>query len=154
MWQTRGIIASSVAVDSTGNIYVSDVFNHRIQVFLPDTDGDGVLDPNDNCPMNHNPDQADADSDGIGDACEPKITCQELTATIVGAAENDTIGGTSEPDVIYGLGGDGTIKGIDGDDVICGGDGNDKLDGDTGNDKLDGGNGMDECAGGPGGDTH
>ncbi|WP_242094585.1 MopE-related protein, partial [Aestuariivivens sediminicola] len=35
-----------------------------------DTDGDGVADCIDNCPSVANPDQADADIDGIGDACE------------------------------------------------------------------------------------
>jgi hypothetical protein len=36
----------------------------------PDPDGDGVPNPSDNCPSVSNPDQADADQDGIGDACE------------------------------------------------------------------------------------
>lgn len=35
-----------------------------------DTDADGVLDDNDNCIDDANADQADADADGIGDACE------------------------------------------------------------------------------------
>ena len=35
-----------------------------------DRDGDGVLDGADNCPDNANPDQADGDKDGVGDACE------------------------------------------------------------------------------------
>jgi hypothetical protein len=37
-----------------------------------DTDGDGVTDSRDNCPINQNPDQSDIDNDGIGDACEQK----------------------------------------------------------------------------------
>jgi len=35
-----------------------------------DTDGDGVNDGNDNCPLDSNPDQDDFDTDGIGDACD------------------------------------------------------------------------------------
>ena len=37
----------------------------------PDTDGDGILDASDNCPLVANPSQADRDGDGIGDACDP-----------------------------------------------------------------------------------
>jgi hypothetical protein len=36
----------------------------------PDDDGDGVPEAQDNCPGVTNPTQADADSDGVGDACE------------------------------------------------------------------------------------
>lgn len=36
-----------------------------------DADGDGVGDDCDNCPDAYNPDQADANLDGIGDACNP-----------------------------------------------------------------------------------
>jgi len=35
-----------------------------------DTDGDGVLDSADNCPLIGNADQADTDDDGAGDACD------------------------------------------------------------------------------------
>jgi hypothetical protein len=35
-----------------------------------DTDGDGVLDRNDNCVDAWNPDQLDYDGDGLGDACD------------------------------------------------------------------------------------
>ena len=34
-----------------------------------DTDGDGVVDVCDNCPQVSNPDQADCNGDGIGEAC-------------------------------------------------------------------------------------
>jgi hypothetical protein len=37
----------------------------------PDSDGDGIADPQDNCPATPNQDQADADGDLEGDACDP-----------------------------------------------------------------------------------
>jgi hypothetical protein len=37
-----------------------------------DTDGDGIKDSLDNCPTVYNPDQADFDNDGRGDACDYK----------------------------------------------------------------------------------
>jgi hypothetical protein len=35
-----------------------------------DADGDGIPDAKDNCPLVANPDQADCDNDGIGNACQ------------------------------------------------------------------------------------
>lgn len=45
----------------------SDLFS---DVGVLDTDGDGILDDEDNCPAVANADQADADEDGVGDACD------------------------------------------------------------------------------------
>src|SRR5581483_5894066 len=41
------------------------------QFTTDDHDGDGVPDGLDNCPAVPNPDQADSDGDGVGDACQP-----------------------------------------------------------------------------------
>jgi Thrombospondin type 3 repeat len=43
-----------------------------------DTDGDGVPDSEDNCPNDANPDQADADQDGLGNACDSNSYAPEL----------------------------------------------------------------------------
>jgi len=48
---------------------------------LSDTDSDGIPDVSDNCPTIYNPDQADSDHNGVGDACEPTlITLVSFTA--------------------------------------------------------------------------
>jgi hypothetical protein len=38
---------------------------------VSDVDGDGTADASDNCVQTYNPDQADADGDGVGNACDP-----------------------------------------------------------------------------------
>ncbi len=55
-----------------------------------DTDGDGVGDNGDNCPDAANPDQADRDANGRGDACDapppnPKPTTGDLARELVAA---------------------------------------------------------------------
>ncbi|MBL9024382.1 MAG: hypothetical protein JNL21_19460 [Myxococcales bacterium] len=40
-----------------------------------DQDHDGLVNNDDNCPRVPNPDQADADADGLGDACAPPSVC-------------------------------------------------------------------------------
>jgi hypothetical protein len=43
-------------------------------LLLNDSDNDGVLDKDDNCPSNPNENQLDSDSDGVGDVCDNCIT--------------------------------------------------------------------------------
>ncbi len=53
---------------------IDQSFNLSLSLPLAlDTDGDGVPDSQDNCPTVSNPDQADANNDGTGDACEPAL---------------------------------------------------------------------------------
>ncbi len=65
-------------------------------VALPgDQDGDGVADADDNCPDDANADQADADSDGTGDACEAGPTASDGTVEV--SLNADSPGETTIP---------------------------------------------------------
>jgi hypothetical protein len=57
-----------------------------IVLFGVDSDADGVLDYEDNCPCVYNPGQADADGDGVGDACEEVPPVPEFPLVFVSAA--------------------------------------------------------------------
>lgn len=46
-----------------------------------DSDGDGILNEDDNCPDVANPDQADEDGDGTGDACETVVRPDECVSS-------------------------------------------------------------------------
>jgi hypothetical protein len=46
-------------------------FDEAAGGYREDTDADGLADIADNCPNDANPDQADNESDGIGDVCDP-----------------------------------------------------------------------------------
>ncbi len=54
------------AVDHSGNTHHG---NFQVTVILTDNDFDGVRNSADNCPEVYNPEQVDANGDGIGDAC-------------------------------------------------------------------------------------
>ena len=57
-----------------------------------DTDQDGVLDPEDNCPHYSNPDQSDSDSDGIGDVCDCDSGLPEPVLIFTGETYDYTAG--------------------------------------------------------------
>lgn len=53
--------------DDAGTVYL---ILETAKGFFGDRDGDGVVDPSDNCPDVANPGQEDRDGDGVGDACD------------------------------------------------------------------------------------
>ncbi len=54
----------------SGQAYAILVLERALGGGCVDTDGDGICDNEDNCPMAPNADQTDSDGDGVGDACE------------------------------------------------------------------------------------
>lgn len=76
-------------------------------------------------------------------AAAAAVTCNGLTATIVGTDGNDTLVGTDGVDVIAGLDGRDRIYGLDGNDVICGGGARDRIHAGRGHDIVFGGDGDD-----------
>ena len=77
-----------IDIDAAGNLYVVELTGHRVRkltvnaVSLPqsnlDSDGDGIADHSDTCPLIADATNADTDGDGLGDACE--IPQQDLLA--------------------------------------------------------------------------
>ncbi len=65
-------------------------------VVYPDTDGDGLRDPVDNCPAVPNPGQEDADADGDGDACD---NCPTIPNSHQEDADLDGLGDACDPDM-------------------------------------------------------
>jgi len=59
---------SAIGFSSSENYFLKAGFQAP-----PDYDGDVVRDFMDNCSMNHNSNQRDTDSDGIGNVCDPDI---------------------------------------------------------------------------------
>jgi len=53
------------------------------RTIFPDSDEDCVCDAADNCPLVSNPNQWDADMDGIGDACEEPVDAPLFSAAVL-----------------------------------------------------------------------
>ena len=60
-----------------------------------DSDGDGVVDGEDNCSLATNPDQADRDGDGVGDVCD---ICPDNADSDQSDFDNDGIGDACDDD--------------------------------------------------------
>jgi probable HAF family extracellular repeat protein len=63
--------------------------NTRGFLMTPDADEDGIGDPDDNCPNDANPGQADSDDDDVGDFCD---NCPNTANTNQSDADGDEVG--------------------------------------------------------------
>jgi hypothetical protein len=125
----------------------------------PDADADGVADSVDNCPNVANPDQLDADDDGIGSACDtdedgdvPAACLDPAKPNLIGTLADDILVGTDDADSLDGLDGDDCLAGRDGNDRLDGGSGDDAVYGESGRDQLVGSTGADRLSGSSGND--
>ncbi|UCE19141.1 MAG: T9SS type A sorting domain-containing protein [Gemmatimonadota bacterium] len=74
-WQmNEGSGGSTVDCSGNGNdgtiVDASWIQGVHLSPAIVDADEDGILDIEDNCPKDHNPNQEDGDGDGIGDICD------------------------------------------------------------------------------------
>jgi hypothetical protein len=72
----RGYLVTAIAACGEGSGGLTTSLDERIllggcELPTQDLDLDGYADLTDNCPVTMNPDQADSDADGVGDACTP-----------------------------------------------------------------------------------
>jgi hypothetical protein len=68
---------------STNGFRVISQFKNLIFRDVTDTDLDGVIDFEDNCPYVYNPNQEDVDNNGIGDICDQSFAIDESHKTLV-----------------------------------------------------------------------
>ena len=89
----------------------------------PDTDGDGILNGVDNCPLVANPNQEDMDGDNVGDVCDPDKdgdgvangvdNCPEVANSDQADSDNDGIGDVCDTPSNQDIDGDGVNNNVD-----------------------------------------
>lgn len=93
----------------SGKVYASNV-NGLLFILdfdslpAPDSDGDGVIDIDDNCLLTPNPDQADYNGDGFGDLCDCDCSCHadpecDAATNVFDIVNAVNVGFRNEPDL-------------------------------------------------------
>ena len=70
IYEMQAVVTDCVEQSVTSDSYFFEV-----------DDGDGILWDADNCPLNCNTEQLDADGDGLGDVCDPSPNCDGCGGT-------------------------------------------------------------------------
>ncbi len=86
-----------LTVSHKGTLASAQYYSLVVNYCCVDSDGDGYGDPDvaenacmdDNCPDDYNPDQADSDSDDVGDVCD---NCPDVTNQDQADGDNDGVG--------------------------------------------------------------
>ena len=78
-----------------------------VLVLTPDTDGDGVVDTQDNCTLAPNPNQRDTDADGFGNFCDADLN-NDLTVNLSDFSLFRSAFGTADADADFN--GDGSVN--------------------------------------------
>ena len=94
---------STAAVDARAVLSGFEISGDAVPV---DSDGDGVLDGNDNCPNDANADQADGDGDDVGNVCD---NCPNDANADQADEDGDGIGNVCECECLGDIDGDGQI---------------------------------------------
>jgi hypothetical protein len=84
----NGLPATAAGPDDP--VWTSHGALREVNLQVPDSDGDGVFDGGDNCPLVPNPDQTDSDGDGLGDACDNWLTVNTAGSGTGVVASNPT----------------------------------------------------------------
>jgi Ca2+-binding RTX toxin-like protein len=171
----RSVMISKADGAAIKEALLSGAVNVTIQG-ADDTDDDGIPDLSDNCPSVSNAEQADADVDGQGDACDADIdgdgvpnardVCSGMSlsqrpVTARGCSEADLglvrpagcLSGPAYTLLIVGTNGPDNVTATTGNNLIYGLGGNDNITDGPGNSCLVGGSGNDNIRGGAGADV-
>jgi large repetitive protein len=99
-------------IDGEARVTPYDIGADEVPVVAIDSDGDGVVDPQDNCTSVANPDQRDTDADNFGNACDADLN-NDNTVNLIDFGLFRSAYGTTGPDVEADFNGDGSVNLID-----------------------------------------
>lgn len=81
-------------IEISGNAHDCEDIVMVLEETCLDSDGDGIADPQDNCPLANNGDQSDIDGDGVGDMCD---NCIDIANPGQEDDNGDGIGNVCQP---------------------------------------------------------